>query len=298
MTTGLFLSGMICIAALVVAALIGLVVILLKPARGKSKDASTDAQSLRAGSPSKSSARGWKSWLPYVGIALLLGIWTLWATAFFLLVVWLLRQNPGLETDLKIGENEKKTARRVYTWLFLSPLLTVPIFIIILFEAYGASTDQLVLAALTPLILHIPLLAGLTSKNGFVYRHTQQGILFMAMRAGLAAIAASLLDSAGILIFLFGNGGLWLLGSILGWDQVNHGKCWLMERKGETVEMLDGRVGNLTPQVHLEKSRELMQQFKKPEATAHALAAFRKGNRDIRLQALWVMEVLEEVEKF
>lgn len=157
------------------------------------------------------------------------------------------------------------------------------------------------LAALLPLLLHIPLLAGMTSKKGFVYRHTQQGILLMALRAGMASLAASNFDSVGIPLFLLGNGGLWLLGSILGWDQVRRAECWLMRRKGETVEIVTGGIdehNNLAPQVHLEKSREFIQRFKKEDAMAHALAAFRKGNRDIRLQALWVLEVLEEVEKF
>ena len=294
MTAGILLPLMICTAALVIAALIGLAMIVW-PARDKSRKAS---DSLSAPAAARSARRDWISWLPYAGIALLLGIWTLWATAFFLLVVWLMRQNPGPETNFTVGENEKKTARRVYTWLFLSPLLTVPILILLLVAVYGESTDRLVLAALTPLLLHVPLLAGLSSKNGFVYRHTQQGILLMALRAGSASLAASLLDSGGIFLYLFGNGALWLVGSVLGWDQVNHGKCWLMAYKREMIELITSSLSKLSPQVHLEKSRELMQQFKKPEAMAHALAAFRKGNRDIRLQALWVLEVLEQVEKF
>lgn len=298
MTVGFLLPLMLCTAALVIAALIGLVVILLKPARDKSKDTQ---RRLSTGSVAKSARRDWKNWLPYIGIALLLAIWSIWGALFFLTVVWLLQQNPGAGTDFKVSENEKKTARRVYSWSFLSPLLTVPVFIGALFNAYDSSTDGRVLAALIPLILHIPLLAGLTSKNGFVYRHTQQGILLMALRAGTASLAATMIDSAGIPLYLLGNGGLWLLGSLLGWDQVRRGECWLMRRKGETVEIITGgggSAGNLAPQVHLEKSREFMQRFKKEEAKSHALAAFRKGNRDVRLQALWVLEVLEEVEKF
>jgi vacuolar-type H+-ATPase subunit I/STV1 len=278
--------------------LIGLAVILLRPARDKSKEAPAASA---AGPITRLPRKDWKSWLPYVGIALLLAIWSIWGALFFLTVVWLIRQNPGAGTDFTVSENEKKTARRVYTWLFLSPLLTVPVFIGALFSAYDSSTDGHVLAALIPLILHVPLLAGLTSKNGFVYRHTQQAILLMALRAGTASLAATMIDSAGILLFLLGNGGLWLLGSLLGWDQVRRGECWLMRRKGETVEIITGgpgSAGNFAPAVHLQKSREFMQRFKKEDAMAHALAAFRKGNRDVRLQALRVLEVLEEVEKF
>lgn len=302
MTVGSLFPLVLCTAALVVAALIGLAVILLRPARDKSKEAPTASAAGPAARPSHANVHAdWKSWLPYVVIALMLAIGTIWGALFFLVVVWLLRQDPGAGTDFKAGESEKKTARRVYTWLFLSPLLTVPVFIVTLITAYDSSTERRVLAALLPLILHIPLLAGLTSKNGFVYRHTQQGILLMALRAGTASLAAINFDSVGILLYLAGNGGLWLLGSILGWNQVNHGECWLMRRKGETLETITaepGSAGNLAPAVHLQKSREFMQRFRKEEAKSHALAAFRKGNQDVRLQALWVLEVLEEVEKF
>lgn len=299
MTVGSLFPLVLCTAALVIAALIGLAVILLRPARGRSKEAPTaSAAGPAARLPHANVHADWKSWLPYVVITLMLAIGTIWGALFFLVVVWLLRQNPGAGTDFTVGENEKKTTRRVYTWSFLSPLLTVPVFIGALFSAYDSSTEGHVLAALIPLILHIPLLAGLTSKNGFVYRHTQQGLLLMALRAGIASLAAINFDSVGILLYLAGNGGLWLLGSLLGWDQVRRGDCWLMRRKGETVEIITGEPGNLAPAVHLQKSREFMQRFKKEEAKSHALAAFRKGDRDVRLQALWVLEVLEEVEKF
>ena len=291
------LSSMICIAALVFAALVGLALILLRPARGKANQIKQVASAGTARRP----RRRWQSWLPYFGIALLLAIWTIWAALFFLAVVWLMRQPPGAGTEFKVGENEKKTARRVYTWLFWSSLLTVPMFMIALFTADNTSTSGRVLAALIPLILHVPLLAGLTSKNGFVYRHTQQGILLISTRAAVAGLAASLGQDPGdgLLLFLFGNGALWLFGSIWGREQVNRGECWLMQRRGESIQTAVGRgVADLTPQIHLEKSREFIQQFKKEAAKAHALAAFRKGNRDDRLQALWALDVLEEVEKF
>jgi hypothetical protein len=291
------LSSMICIAAIVFAALVGLGMVLIGGARGPSKETQPASSTGTARRP----RRSWQSWLPYFGIALLLAIWTIWAALFFLAVVWLMRQPPGAGTEFKVGENEKKTARRVYTWLFWSSLLTVPMFMIALFTAQEASTNGRVLAALIPLILHVPLLAGLTSKNRFVYIHTQQGILLISTRAAVASLAASLGQDPGdgLLLFLFGNGGLWLFGSIWGREQVNRGECWLMQRRGESIQTAVGSgVADLTPQIHLEKSREFIQQFKKEAATAHALAAFRKGNRDDRLQALWALDVLEEVEKF
>ena len=291
------LSSMICIAAIVFAALVGLAIILIGPRRGKAEDAKPASSAGTAKRP----RRSWQSWLPYFGIALLLAIWTIWAAPFFLAVVWLMQQDPGEGTEFKAGEKEKKTARQVYTWLFWSSLLTVPMFMIALFTADNTSTNGRVLAALIPLVLHTPLLAGLTSKNGFVYRHTQQGILLISVRAAVASLAASLGQDPGdgLWLFLFSNGALWLFGSIWGREQVKRGECWLMQRKGESIQTAVGSgVADLTPQVHLEKSREFIQQFNKEAAKAHALAAFRKGNRDDRLQALWALDVLEEVEKF
>jgi hypothetical protein len=296
MTVGFLLPLMVCTAALVLAALIGLAVILFRPARHKSKEAPGTSSTTAAAA--RLPRRDWKSWLPYIGLALILAIWTIWGALFFLLVIWLLRQNPPDGTNFTVGDNEKRTARRVYTWLFFSPLLTVPAFILALLTANDSSTDRLVLTALTPLLLHIPLLAGLTSKSGFVYRHTQQGILLIALRAASASLAANLLNDGGIALYLLGNGVLWLLGSLLGWEQVGRGDCWLLRRKGETIELATGGPGSLTPQTHLEKSREFIQRFKKEEAKFHALAAFRNGNRGVRLQALGVLDVLEEVEKF
>ena len=293
--TGFLLPGMLCIAVLVLGAFVGLVVMALRPAGRPAKD----AQNGSSREATKPASRPWQSWMLYLGIALVMAIWTIVGAVFFLLIVWLMRQNPAAGSDFQIGNNEKKTARRAYTWLFLSPLLTVPVFILGLDNAYGGSTNEGVVAALLPLVFHLPLLAGLTSKSVFVYRHTQQSILLMALRAGLAAlVASSQYPEDGLWLFLLGNGGLWLFGSIWGWTQVNRGACWLMQRRGERIERPAGEVGNFPPQIHLEKSREFIQGFKNEAAKNHALAAFRKGDREIRLQALWVLEVLEQVEKF
>jgi hypothetical protein len=290
--SGLLFVLMLCTAAIVFAAIILLAMVLLNPNHAIVKNLQSRLNGLTLGRLAK--------WILPLFLALILAVWTIWGALFFLAVVWLMRQNPGSGTNFKVSENEKNTAKRVYTWLFWSPLLTVPVFIIAVINAYDSSTNLRVFATLAPLIFHIPLLAGLTSKSIFVYRHTQQGILLIALRAGIAALAisASRYPEDGLWLFLLGNGALWLFGSIWGWNQVSRGDCWVMRRKGETVQVVAGVAGSLTPQVHLEKSREFIQSFKKEEARAHALAAFRTRNRDIRLQALQVLEVLEEVEKF
>jgi hypothetical protein len=289
---GLLLPAMLCIAAVVFAALVLLVITLLNP----NNQASNFLQKrLRL-----FSLEGLRTWIPALILASALATRTIWGALFLIVVVFLMRQNPGPDSSATVGENEKKTARRVYAWLFWSSFLTVPIFIIAIASAYDSSVDGLVFAALTPLVLHIPLLFGLTSKSRFVYRHTQQGILLIALRAGLASLAVSVgrYPDDGLWLFLLGNGTLWLFGSIWGRNQISRNDCWLMRRKGERIDMVVDKAGNLAPDIHLQKSRDFLQGSRTAEAKEHALAAFRRGNRDIRTQAVWLLEVMEEVEKF
>ena len=289
---GLLLPAMLCIAAVVFAALVLLVITLLNPNNQASNFLQKRLRLL--------SLDGLRTWIPALILASALATRTIWGALFLIVVVYLMRQNPGPDSSATVGENEKKTARRVYAWLFWSSFLTVPIFIIAIASAYDSSVDGLVFAALTPLILHIPLLFGLTSKSRFVYRHTQQGILLIALRAGLASLAVSVgsYPDDGLWLFLLGNGSLWLFGSIWGWNQISRNDCWLMRRKREAIDAAVDKAGNLAPHIHLEKSREFLQGSKNAEAKDHALAAFRRGNREIRTQAVWLLEVMEEVEKF
>jgi hypothetical protein len=292
MMMGLLLPAMLCIAAVVFAAVILIVITLLNPNHAVVKSLQSTSNAF---SPS-----AWMKWMVPFILALLLAIWTIWGALFFFAVAWLMRQNPGPDVSSTVGENEKKTARRIYAWLFWSSFLTVPMFIISIIIAYDSSVNARVLAALTPVVLHTPLLFGLASKSRFVYRHTQQGILLIALRAGLASLAVSAGSDPedGWSLFLLGNGALWLFGSIWGWNQIHRSDCWLMRRKRERMDVAIDKAGNLAPHIHLEKSREFLQSFKKAEAKDHALAAFRKGDREIRAQAVWLLEVLEEVEKF
>ena len=253
--------------------------------------------------PKKTSSTGWKSWIVYIVIAFILAFWSIVAALFFLGVVWIMRQNPDPDSGLGVGSTEKSTARRVYTWLFFSPFLAVPLFLFIIISSYSGSSsnNEKVLTALVPLLLHAPLLLGFTSKSVFVYRHTQQGILLIALRAGMAATALSIGDypEDGLGLFLVGNGLLWLFGSIWGWTQINHGECWWMKRKGEVVEIaLKNQVENLAPQKHIEQSRDFIRRYNADEAKKHALAAFRSGDREVKRQAIQILETLDDVELF
>jgi len=246
------------------------------------------------------------SWLLYFGIAFLIAIWTALGALFFLAVVWVLRRNPSSDVSFALGKNDKKTAQRVYTWLFFSSIITVPIFIGATANAsYNSTINERVLAALIPLIMHAPLLLGLTSKSGFVYRHTQQGILFIAVRAGMASLAAINVEDNieyALLLFVFGNGALWLIGSIAGWSQTSNGKCWFMERKGEKILLPESikPEKNNTPL----NDQELEGMLKSLDAPGmntvrqKAMHAFRTGTPELKKRAIAILSQLGEVEKF
>ena len=288
------LVSILCLAIIVFLVLAGLVVFMLTSGDKKESQAASNQ-------PINKRNRGWQAWIPFIGIALVLAFWTIWGALFFLAVVWLMRKNPGPDSSFAVGDNEKKTARRVYTWLFWSPILTVPFFLFAILSAYDGSTNELVFAALLPLIIHTPLLLGLTSKSAFVYRHTQQGILLIALRAGMASLAISMgsYSEDGLWLFLLGNGSLWLFGSIWGWNQIFRGECWRMKQKGETIATVSAeQVESLASEKHVEQSREFIRVFNKDDAKKHALAAFRGGDRAIRLEAVKILETLDEVEEF
>ncbi len=243
-----------------------------------------------------------RSWIVYLVLALILSFWSGLAALFFLVVMWVILQNPKGEMSSAVGKTEQGTARRVYTWLFLSSFITVPVFIIIVASRYSqnSSANENVLHALVPLIFHLPLLLGLTSSSRFVYRHTQQGIVLIALRAAMAAIAVGIgnYPDEGIGLFILGNGALWIFGSIWGWTQVNRSECWWMNRKGEHITRTTNEIESLPPQKHIERSRQFINRYDSKNAKKHALAAFRRGNADVKREAVKLLEVLDEVETF
>jgi hypothetical protein len=245
---------------------------------------------------------GWQRPFAFIGISLVIALWTIWGALFFLAVVWIMGQNPRADSSFTITENEKKSTRGIYVWLLLSPILILPVFVGLLLnlDFPEADTNTRALITMIPLIFHLLLATGLTSKSAFVYRHTQQAILLIALRAGLAALAISVgsYPIDGIWLFLLGNGSLWLLGSLWGLDQVSRGECWWMEQKGQRLIMKNERAADLSPEIHLERSREFIERYNAAEAKKHALAAFRGGDRAIRLQAVKLLSALHEVEEF
>ena len=75
-------------------------------------------------------------------------------------------------------------------------------------------------------------------------------------------------------------------------------KSGTQEQKGETPAVKTGKAEEVSPQIHLERSRELIKRYNAAEAKKHALAAFRGGDREIRSQAVKLLSALHEVEEF
>ena len=253
----------------------------------------------------KRAKKGWQSWIGFVGISLVITLWTLWGALFFLAIIWLLRQNPEPDASFTLRDSERKTAKIVYGWLLFSPVLTVPVFIVsIIYLSYGESSATVRgLEALIPLIFQLPLLWGLTSKSVFVYRHTQQSILLIALRAGTAMLASSIVTGSyseiGFWLFLLVNGSLWLLGSVWGWDQVSHGEYWWMKQKDEKLISLESAKADL-PQLdkELEDMLKSLNAEDKLAAKIKALKSFRTGTPDTKKRAVEVLAKLGEVEQF
>jgi hypothetical protein len=290
-----------CLAIVVFLAFVALVIVILKTGSNPQKTAVAERLRVEA-QREKRQNTGWQRPFAFISISLVIAVWTIWGALFFLGVVWIMRQNPGVDSSFTITENEKKSARGIYVWLLLSPILILPVFIGMLLnlDFPEADTNTRALITMIPLIFHLLLATGLTSKSAFVYRHTQQAILLLALRAGVATLAISVgsYPIDGIWLFLLGNGSLWLLGSLWGLDQVSRGECWLMEQKGEMLAVKTGEAEDVSPQIHLERSRELINRYNAAEAKKHALAAFRGGDREIRLQAVKLLRALHEVEEF
>ncbi len=295
MNTTIFLA-LICVGMIVVAAIVAIVLLLDKERKDKSKDAPS-------ASTRPARQKNWKSWIPYIIAALILSFWTMYGALFFLLIVWIMRWDPKFHaweipypTDL-----ERDTVKGRYTWLFLSPIFTIPAMIASMGSlSYYASINERVLAVLIPCLFHIPLLFLLNAKSQFMYRHTQQAIYLVALRAGMASLAMSIGGlGGGAWLFLLGNGSLWLFGTIWGRNQAVRKECWLMNRKGETILAPESQISD-DHAVNKELDELLQSMTLKDRQIAYekSITAFRAGTPNVRKRALAVLSSLGEVEKF
>jgi hypothetical protein len=247
--------------------------------------------------------KGWQGWIVSIGISLFIAIWTIGGALIFLAFVWLMRLDPKpYSKEIPVPtDTEKTTARRLYIWLILSPFITVPIFILAtVFLSQGSSTNERVIVALIPVIFYLPLLFGFTTKSPFVFRHTQQAIFLVALRAAAASFAISIGNPGdGLWVFFIGNGVLWLGGSFLGLNQIKRSDCWLMKRKGErTVSAEGAKVDSPQMDQELEEMLKSLDAKDALAAKTKAINAFRTGTLETKRRAVEVLSKLGEVEEF
>ena len=292
--------AMLCVLGIVIAASIALVTLLLKPARRKQKLAQRTLPDRVSSTPAFKNRRGWI--LPVI-IAIALAFWSVIFALFFLAVVWVMRLNP--KTDSKEipfpSDKDRKRAKGTYSWLLLSSPLNVIIFAIgVINLGSRSSANERVITALIPLLIHLPVLIRLDNKSPFVFRHTQQAIFLLALRASMATLALNISNypEDGIWLFIFGNGFLWLFGSLWGRGQAHRGAGWWINRKGEKV-LSEDAVLTEKP-IDSTKGEEQLKSLNGEGGTARqkALNAFRTGTPEIRKKAVLILTELGEVEKF
>jgi len=260
----------------------------------KKKDISTKSAKVK---------HGWKGWILPVIITIVLGIWSVAFALFFLAVVWVMRLDPvPVSKEIPFpSDKDRKRAKGTYTWLLLSPPLNIIIFVIMVINLSSrSSTNERVIAALIPLLIHLPVLIRLDYKSPFLFRHTQQAIFLLSLRASMATLALNIgkYPDDGIWIFLFGNGFLWLVGSFWGRGQAHRGTGWWINRKGEKVLAADA-----VPVEQSTESAETEEMLKSLNAKGDtskekALNLFRTGTPEIRKKAVLILTELGEVEQF
>jgi len=246
---------------------------------------------------------GWKGWILPAIITIVLAFWSMVFALFFLAVVWVLHLDPKtVSKEIPFpSDKDRKRAKGTYTWLLLSPPLNVIIFVIVVINLSSrSSANERVIAALIPLLIHLPVLIQLDSKSPFVFRHTQQAIFLLALRASMATLALNISKYPydGIWLFLFGNGFLWLVGSFWGRGQAHRGTGWWINRKGERVLAADA-----VPVEQSTESAETEEMLKSLNAKGDtskekALNLFRTGTPEIRKKAVLILTELGEVEQF
>lgn len=247
---------------------------------------------------------GWQSLLLPLGFALILFAWSPAFALFFLVIVWIMRLNPKADSN-EIpfpSDKDRKRAKGTYLWLLISALPNVLIFAFIVSNlARNPTPNERAIAALIPLFIHLPVLFRLDSKSPFVFRHTQQAVFLLALRASTATLALNIskYPDDGIWLFFIANGFLWLFGSFWGRAQAHKGKGWWIKRKGEIVLSKDA-VPESTATPRNDELDKLIDSLGAEGSTPRqkALNAFRQGSEETRKKAVLILTQLGEVEKF
>ncbi|HUE99284.1 MAG TPA: hypothetical protein VMN99_08505 [Anaerolineales bacterium] len=239
-----------------------------------------------------------RNWILPIIIAIVLSFWNMYIAFLYFAIVWILRLDPKEQLSNVVTEDDKKTSATNHQWLRNSAFITIPVFFVaLLFD------NPPVVAALVPFIFHIPLINRLKTKSLYVYRHTQQSLMLLLLRAASASIIFSIfyLDE-GFWPFVLINGSLWLFGTNWEISQVRRNDCWLMRRRGEAIVVPDTHTVKPPSEPPLKEGEfdGLLRSLPDLGHTARqrALNAFRTSTPEIRIKAVRILTELGEVEKF
>lgn len=134
-------------------------------------------------------------------------------------------------------ENEK--AKNVYTWLWLSPFLTIPTLIIILIADLGnelyccdlAIEERItgIIAVLGSSLWHLVLLKSALNKDSYLIRwHGWQALILAGLRTAVPLFFMLVFGlNFGTLFFIPILMLIWLTGTLIGQHQAKHGYCTL-----------------------------------------------------------------------
>ena len=213
---------------------------LLLTSRKSKKDNSTGQ--------TRSAKKGSQNWLMPIIFALVVAFWNVSLAIVYLIGVWVLRLNPNKELPHIVTDEQRKACEKNYKWLRNSSFFTIPVFLV----AFFFDAHPLIAVFLT-FLFHIQLIGRLQTENLYVYRHTQQALFLLLLRAGTAIAIFSYFYFDGFWFFVIVNGSLWLFGTNWEIAQVKRNDCWLMRRRGEEILVPQKPVGTDQP-VELDKA--------------------------------------------
>ena len=279
--------ALFCGTILITVGVLGIGYLLLTSRKSKKDNAVISVQPVKKGS---------QNWLIPIILALVIGFWNLSLAIVYLIGVWILRLNPNKELPHIVTDEERKACEKNYKWLRNSSFFTIPVFLVaFFFDAHPF------IAVFLTFLFHIQLIGRLQTENLYVYRHTQQALLLLLLRAGTTIAIFSYFYFDGFWLFVIVNGSLWLFGTNWEIAQVKRNDCWLMRRRGEEILVPKIPVGVDQP-VELDKAttdmlKSITSREKKAEIKS-SLTTFRAGTPLERKKAALILAELGEVEKF
>ena len=279
--------ALFCGTILLTVGVLGIGYLLLTSRKSKIDNAAVQTRSAKKGS---------QNWLLPIIVALMVAFWNSSLAIVYLIGIWVLRLNPNKELSHIVTDEERKACEKNYKWLRNSSFFTIPVFLV----AFFFDAHPLIAVFLT-FLFHIQLIGRLQTENLYVYRHTQQALFLLLLRAGTAIAIFSYFYFDGFWLFVIVNGSLWLIGT--NWEivQVKRNDCWLMRRRGEEILVPQIPVGVDQP-VELDKAttdmlKSVTSREKKAEIKS-SLTTFRAGTHLERKKAVLILAELGEVEKF